>query len=249
MCSLAASLATRSNDHGTQPSPATLLMPLAHHSIFSMYGFWLPNDPRGSGSDYIAAWELYRYGKATKVLSQQSVAAIEHDRAARLAAKQSLRYPPVEIDGRQAVAIVGGFGEACAEGGYHVHACAVLPDHVHLVLGIHQRDIRVIVGHLKSRATRALKASGLSPGNRRSVWGAHGWNVYLDTAADVERAIRYVEENPIKEGKRAQHWSFVTPFESEVAERTASQGRAAKRRIGGAALRSHQEKARRKRRG
>jgi REP element-mobilizing transposase RayT len=224
-------------------------MPLAHHSIFSMYGFWLPNDPRGSGSDYIAVWELYRYGKATKTLSRQSAAAIEHDRAARLAAKQSLRNPPVEIDGVQAVAIVRGFSGACTEGGHQVHACAVLPDHVHLVLGVHKRDIRIVVGHLKSRATRALKAEGLWPADRRSVWGAHGWNVYLDAATDVERAVRYVEENPIKEGKRAQRWSFVTPFDLQVAERTASRGQGPKRRIGGAALRSQQEKARRKRRG
>ncbi len=32
-------------------------MILAYHSIFSMYGFWLPNDPRGSGSDYLACIE------------------------------------------------------------------------------------------------------------------------------------------------------------------------------------------------
>jgi REP element-mobilizing transposase RayT len=224
-------------------------MPLAHHSIFSMYGFWLPNDPRGSGSDYIAVWELYRYGTATKTSSRQSVAAVEHDRAARFAAKRSLRYPPVEIDGVQAVAIVGGFGDACSEGDYQVHACAVLPDHVHLVLGVHQRDGRVMVGHLKSRATRALKAAGLWPADRRSIWGAHGWNVYLDAVADVERAIRYVEENPIKEGKRVQRWSLVTPFDLRVAGQKASLPHAPKRRVGGAALRSQQEKARRKRRG
>jgi len=35
-------------------------MLLANHSIFGMYGFWLPNDPRGSGSDYVASWELFR---------------------------------------------------------------------------------------------------------------------------------------------------------------------------------------------
>jgi hypothetical protein len=41
---------------------------LAYHVIVSMYGFWLPNDPRGSGSDFIGAWELFRYGGcATKV--------------------------------------------------------------------------------------------------------------------------------------------------------------------------------------
>ena len=34
------------------------------HVIFSTYGFWLPNDPRGSWSDWVRRWELVRFGKA-----------------------------------------------------------------------------------------------------------------------------------------------------------------------------------------
>ena len=45
-----------------------------------------------------------------------------------------------------------------------------------------------------------------------SPWARNCWKVFLDSAADVERAMRYVENNPIKEGKRPQRWSFVTPF-------------------------------------
>jgi hypothetical protein len=35
------------------------------------------------------------------------------------------------------------------------------------------------------------------------------WKVYLDTEEEVRRAIAYVEENPLKEGKRRQRWGFV----------------------------------------
>ena len=42
-------------------------MVIAYHVIYSMYGFWLPNDPRGSWSDFVGSWELFRYGPATKV--------------------------------------------------------------------------------------------------------------------------------------------------------------------------------------
>jgi REP element-mobilizing transposase RayT len=220
-------------------------VPLAHHSIFGMYGFWLPNDPRGSWSDYIAAWELFRYGEATKVATRRSVAGRQHDRELRLAAKRALNYPPVVVTGEQAVAIVAGFGQACAESGYRVYACAVLPDHVHLVIGAHERGIRAIVGHFKSRATRALKVAGLWEDVGRPVWGAHGWNVRLETAADVERAIRYVERNPLKEGKRRQRWSLVTDFDASMAVSVAQRS-APRRKIGGAALRS--QEARRKRR-
>jgi REP element-mobilizing transposase RayT len=197
-------------------------MILAFHSIFSMYGFWMPNDPRGSGSDYVAVWELFRYGRATKVRTRHSVAAKQHDHKMRLAAKQALRHPPADITGVQAVAVVEGFRKACDESGYFIHACAVLPEHIHLVIGWHRRDIRKIVGHLKSNATRRLKDSGQWTFGNRTMWGEHGWNVYLYNIPAVKRAIRYVEANPEKEGKKRQSWSIVTPFEVAAAQ-SASQ--------------------------
>jgi hypothetical protein len=57
-----------------------------------------------------------------------------------------------------------------------------------------------------------------------------------------------VEENPVKEGKRRQRWSFVTPFDLQAAIRIAREVERLgvyKRRIGGAALRSHLEKVER----
>lgn len=212
-------------------------MILAHHCIFSMYGFWLPNDPRGSGSDYITVWELFRYGPATKTLSRHSVAANRHDHALRLQAKEALKYPPVQITGLQAVTIAKGFRKACEEGGYRIHALSILPDHIHLVIGRHPRWIRQIVGHLKSRATTALKENLLWFPDNRPVWGEHGWNVFLDTEAAVRRAIRYVEQNPIKEGKNRQNWSLVTPFDLSASQATRRNG-VKPRRIGGAALES-----------
>jgi REP element-mobilizing transposase RayT len=220
---------------------------IAYHCIFGMYGFWLPNDPRGSYSDYVAVWELFRYGRATKTDSRQSVAAVAHDAALRREAKEWLKFPPVELTGAQAVAVVAGFAKACDEGNYRVHACAVLPDHVHLVIGSHPREIRRIVGHLRSRATTTLKKGELWRAEDRPIWGEHGWNVYLDKPADVWRAIEYVEQNPIKEGKKLQRWSIVTPFDAGVVQ--ARRVEKSRRRIGGAALRSAEEKARRERRG
>src|SRR5205807_4061552 len=86
-------------------------MVLASHVIFGAYGFWLPNDPRGSWSDFVASWELYRYGNASKVDTRQSLAYESHDRAARLAAKSALRFPPVQFTGLHARTIGRGFGK------------------------------------------------------------------------------------------------------------------------------------------
>jgi hypothetical protein len=39
----------------------------------------------------------------------------------------------------------------------------------------------------------------------------HGWKVFLDTNEDIDRAIRYVQQNPIKQGMPPQTWNFVAP--------------------------------------
>jgi hypothetical protein len=67
----------------------------AYHVIITAYGFWLPNDPRGSWSDFVGSGELRKFGEATKTETRRSVAGQRHDRAARLAARAALKYPPV----------------------------------------------------------------------------------------------------------------------------------------------------------
>jgi len=80
-------------------------MTVAYHAILSAYGFWLPNDPRGSWSVFCAAWELFRYGgKATKIEIRKSVARAKHDRAKRLAIKKHLKHAPIRWNGLQALA-------------------------------------------------------------------------------------------------------------------------------------------------
>ncbi len=81
---------------------------LGYHLIFSAYGFWLPNDPRGSWSWLVQNPDLREFGEATKVDTHRSVAGVPHDRKKRLEAKEALDYPPVIFDGHQAKAIGSG---------------------------------------------------------------------------------------------------------------------------------------------
>ena len=39
------------------------------------------------------------------------------------------------------------------------------------------------------------------------------WKAFLESPADVARAVRYVEANPVREGLPRQRWPFVTPFD------------------------------------
>ena len=185
---------------------------IAHHVICGMYGFWLPNDPRGSWSTFVGSWELVRFGKATKVDTRRSVAHVPHDAAARRGAKRALKHPPVVLTGRQARAVGRGFARAAGEADCRIHACSILPEHVHLVIGRHPRPMGQVVGHLKARATQRLKAEGFWPQDGHRPWGGKGWKVFLDTPEDVRRAVGYVEANPVKEDLPPQRWSFVVPF-------------------------------------
>jgi len=200
-------------------------MILAYHAIFTAYGFWLPNDPRGSWSDFVRSWELLRFGEATKVDTRRSVAGRPHDREKRLAAKAALQYPAVRFTGRQAMLIAAGFRQAIDESGYVLHACSILPEHVHMVVARHTRTIEKIVGHSKGRASQQLAAGGMHPlvafrneaGEYPSPWGRNCWRVFLDDPEGVRRAIAYVEQNPSREGKRPQRWPFVIPYEPAVS--------------------------------
>src|SRR5258708_4423879 len=116
-------------------------MVIGYHVILGAYGFWLPNDPRGSWSNYVSAERLRQFGAATKVATRRSVAGRSHDLTLRLAAKGALKYPAVTFTGLQARAVVDGFAALVEKLRLRVHACSIMPDHVHLVLGRRNRDV------------------------------------------------------------------------------------------------------------
>jgi len=193
---------------------------IAAHVIFGAYGFWLPNDPRGSWSDFVGSYELYRFGPATTTAERHSLAYAPHDHRLRLAAKTALERSAVQFNDAQRQAVGDGIGKYVAEAKLSIWACAVLRDHVHLVIAATSMDIPQRVIQLKGSATETLVARGIHPfqsdvanGKRPPKCFARGeWIVFLDTLVDVERAIDYAERNPEKEGLPRQHWDFVTPW-------------------------------------
>ena len=197
-------------------------MILAYHVTFGAYGFWLPNDPRGSGSDRVWAEHLQVFGDATKVNTRRSVASESHDRRGRIEAKRHLQYPAVRLNGLQARAVARGIGDVSATLKLDVYACCVMPDHVHMVVARHQKTIEMVTGFLKRGATRRLTREGLNPladyrskrGRVPSPWVRGGWYVYLNTSDRMNRAIDYVNANPVKAGMKPQAWSFVQPYDA-----------------------------------
>jgi REP element-mobilizing transposase RayT len=193
---------------------------IAYHLIITAYGFWLPNDPRGSWSDFVRAWELARFGPSTKVNTKRSLAHDAHDHRDRLAAKAALTRTAVEFSAEQCRAIGMGFFSYARRSGCIIHACSVLPTHTHLVVQRMPYPIEQASNLLKGAASAEMTRQGLHPfahqpyrnGKLPSPWARHEWSRFLDCEADILRSIEYTENNPAKENKPRQRWQCVTPY-------------------------------------
>ena len=195
---------------------------LGLHLIVSTYGFWPPNDPRGSWSKSVRAEHLYAVGgEATQVTTRRSVAHQPHNHSLRQQIKQAFKYPVVELSGEQALAVAGGIGDVSLKIDLKIHAFAILSNHFHIVTGAHHFEPKKLIACLQQSATRRLNKEGLHPlheypranGKLPSPWAAGGWSVFLDTDDDMRRTITYVEQNPMKAGCKQQRWSFVESYE------------------------------------
>jgi REP element-mobilizing transposase RayT len=188
-----------------------------YHLIITAYGFWLPNDPRGSWSDFVGSWELWKFGDATKTDERRSLAHDPHDIALRRAAEQSLLYPPARFDTEQRDLIANGFAQGITESDYRFHALCIGHDHAHAIVDRHERSIEQIATHLKSKATMSLTRAGKHPlqqyrNNKGAIptpWASGIWSVFINNEEQLRRAIRYVERHPMKEGLAPKSYPFL----------------------------------------
>ena len=199
---------------------------LAYHIIFTTYGFWLPNDQRGSGSEVVRAPHLQRFGAATKLLADgnRSVAHRPFDHGVREEARASLKYPHVRLDGTQAHGVAMSIGDTLDRRDVTCLACCVLPDHVHvLVLRRNTERAERLSSALKANASRVLREQGRHPladyarpdGTLPKVFAEKGRERFVWDVPHLHRCVTYIEDNPVKAGLRPQRWSFV----KEIPER------------------------------
>jgi REP element-mobilizing transposase RayT len=198
-------------------------MVIAYHCVVAAYGFWLPNDPRGSWSDYVRKSSLAEFGPATKTTARHSVASKRVSPEAwqrNRQAKQSLDFPPVRFNAEQIQAIAAAIADGVARSGFLIYAASLMWDHAHWVIGRHRYSIEQVINRLKGAATRELTARNLHPlarfaqsdGSIPSPWAAGLWKVFLNTPADVERAIQYTDRNPERANLPPQVWPFIKPY-------------------------------------
>ena len=194
-------------------------MVAGYHLIWTVYGYWLPNDPRGSTSTEIRVEPIrplgdIHYGRKPV---QPWFAEI---RAFHEQARDILKHPVLTFDDDE-IALVGKtIGEAVAERGTICHACAVMPDHAHLLIR-RQGDRAEDMIQLFQETTRAALIGAGKRAATHPVWTAGaGWKGFLNTQRDFLREIEYIGRNPLKIGRPEQDWDFVVPYDGWLPTRS-----------------------------
>lgn len=184
---------------------------IGYHLIWTGYGWWLPNDPRGSGSktvatDVIAELGELHYGR--RAVQPSSKAIREFYRQARVV----LKFPLLMLDAGQREYIAAGFAEEISRQRYTCYACAVMPDHVHLLIRKHKHQAEEMIENLQRAGRRGLLESS-DIDSDHPIWTPDGWKVFLDRPNAVRSVIRYIEDNPMKAKMPKQNWPFVTLYD------------------------------------
>lgn len=186
-------------------------MVIAHHLIWTVYGTWLPNDPRGSGSRVvispaIAALGELHYGRR-KIQPKSSAIREFYERA-----EPQLMHPIIRFTPMQLLAIGEILGRAIQIHNYTCYACAVMPDHVHLVIRKHRDLAEEMIDKLQETSLVAIRGLQIVPADH-PVWTSGSWKRFLDTTQRIHEVVQYVENNPLEVGLPRQLWPFVVPYD------------------------------------
>ena len=185
-------------------------MVVGHHLVWTAYGWWLPNDPRGSNSREIRVeriaelGELHHGRKAVQPSSSELRLFYENARAA-------LKHELLCFSPKDTMLVAEGFATTIAQRGYTCYACAIMPDHVHLLIRRHRDKAEVMLEALQVSTRECLISKG-SRNASHPVWGGPGWKRFLNTRGDIERVVQYIRKNPVAAGGEKQEWPFVKEY-------------------------------------
>jgi REP element-mobilizing transposase RayT len=185
---------------------------IAYHLIWTAYGWWLPNDPRGSGSkevrnDVLAELGQLHYGRKRVQPTGREVRRF-YEQAALV-----LKHPLLPFDAAAREEIGRAFGQVIEAQRYTCYACAILPDHVHVLIRKHKHQAEEMMEALKEASRAQLCATNCRSADHPTWSGGGGWKVFLDHPDEVRRTVGYIERNPLPLGLPQQSWPFVTTYD------------------------------------
>ena len=96
---------------------------------------------------------------------------------------------------------------------FELHAFAVMPNHVHVLLSPHAPPARITRGIKRlaaSKANQLLRRTG------QRFWQEESFDHWIRNAAEFQRVKNYIEWNPVKAGlcKRPERWPWSSASSS-----------------------------------
>jgi REP element-mobilizing transposase RayT len=183
---------------------------LASHLIFTGYGHWLSNDPRGSGSTETRKDDLRELG-AIHAGRKRVQPPRDEVRAFYREATERLDHDVLWFDDAMRLTIADAVKQACGELGYTLHAFCVCSNHMHALARPHRDRAEAMMLNLVKASRAALRESSLVP-PLHPVWSARPYKVFKHTPQQVRVCVDYIFNNPMKEGLPVQRWDFVRPY-------------------------------------
>jgi REP element-mobilizing transposase RayT len=181
------------------------------HLIWTAYGWWLPNDPRGSSSHEIRVEKINELGElhhGRKVIQPPG----REIKQFYYQAGEVLKHPLLTLEDADIDLVAQSFAQVIEEWRYTCYACAIMSDHVHILIRKHRDHAETMIENLQRTSRQNLIDAG-----RRSlthpVWGGPGWKVFLYTQRDFVREIDYIGQNPVKAHRPPQNWGFVKEYD------------------------------------
>lgn len=186
-------------------------MVIAHHLMWTAYGYWLPNDPRGSMSRGVAAENVAALGPVHYGRKQVQPTYFEL-REFRLQAQSALKHELLPFNTDDVAILACGFADIIKTRNYTCYACAIMPDHVHLLIRKHRDKGETMIENLQ-QVTRTALIDAVRRPPEHPVWGGPGWDVFQRTPQQIQTTIEYIRNNPVKIGRPVQVWPFVTTYD------------------------------------
>lgn len=185
-------------------------MVIAHHLILTGYGHWLPNDPRGSLSrgthtPGLAQLAESHFGRRATQPTAEQLRAF-HEEARALLAHEVLWF-----DRTQCRVAAGALGEVIRRERLTCYACAILTDHVHVLMRKHRLRGEEMSAACGRGIREALRGAGRVPEDH-PVFSADVCDMYKSDPASVRACIGYIRENLPKHGLSVVDYDFVTPY-------------------------------------
>jgi putative transposase len=81
---------------------------------------------------------------------------------------------------------------------FSIHAWVIMPDHVHMIIDPHDKDLSDIMKKIKMKFAGLYRAHQSIRGGR--IWQHRFWDHVIRNQNDLNRCIDYIHYNPVKHG-------------------------------------------------